>query len=152
MPSDFEQTLAATKRANLGHLLMRTARLFSDAGLARVNAAQDSALRPAHMQLFPHIDLLGTRQTTIAEKLGISKQAVGKLVADLESLGEVELVPDPTDRRARLVRFTEQGRRHILHGLSVLAQLEGELEDAISAERLDRLKEDLHAVMVALEG
>ena len=63
------------------------------------------AIRPAHTALFPHIDLSGTRQTALARRMGVSKQAVGQLVSELEQMGALERVPDPSDGRARLVRF-----------------------------------------------
>ncbi|MEO2006862.1 MAG: hypothetical protein ABGY41_22515, partial [Candidatus Poribacteria bacterium] len=37
--------------------------------------------------LFPHIDFEGIRLTVLAARLGISKQAVGQLVGELQSMG-----------------------------------------------------------------
>lgn len=152
MPDDFPHTLEATKQANLGHLLMKAARLVNELGIARVNDTLDLPMRAAHTRLFPHLDLEGTRQTTLAERIGISKQAVGQLIADLEAEGVVERVPDPSDRRARLVCFTQKGQQDILRGLAVLAQLEADLAKQLSAQQVDRLKGDLRDVLAVLES
>jgi len=152
MARDYASHLEDTKASNLGHLLLRTARLFNEAGLARVNARGETAYRPAHMQLFPHIDLDGTRQSVLADRVGISKQAIHQLVSDLETLGVVERVPDPADKRAKMVRFTLQGRADILRGLAVLAQLEADIAAQLSAETLAQLKDNLRGVLATLES
>lgn len=151
MAEPFDATLDATKHANLGHLLMKTARLVNEAGIARVNETLDLPMRAAHARVFPHLDLDGTRQTTLADRIGISKQAVGQIIADLEAQGIVERIPDPDDRRARLVRFTAQGQQDILRGLAVLAQLEADIAAKLSVAQVERLKADLRDVLAVLE-
>jgi DNA-binding MarR family transcriptional regulator len=64
------------------------------------------AIRPKHGAVFANIDREGTRTTTLAERAGMGKAAMGELVDELESLGYVERRPDPTDRRAKLVHPT----------------------------------------------
>ncbi|GAB2682561.1 MarR family winged helix-turn-helix transcriptional regulator [Kribbella swartbergensis] len=52
----------------------------------------------------------GSRLTDLAEQAQVTKQTASLLVAALEEEGLVERVPDPTDRRARLIRFTPKGQ------------------------------------------
>lgn len=145
--------LDRAKAASLGHLLFKSARLLNEIGVARVRRKFSlDALRPSHMQVLPHLDLEGTRATVLAQRMGITKQAVGQLLDDLEAMGMLERVPDPTDARARLVRFTEQGKAGIFEGLAVLAGVEAELVATVGAERLARMKEDLAVLLPVLEG
>ena len=88
----------------------------------------------------------------LARRVGISKQAVGQLVQDLEEMGVVQRQRDETDRRAWLVLFTPLGREALLHGLSVLKGLEREMRDAVGDRRVDRLIDDLTAVQGWLES
>jgi hypothetical protein len=53
-----------------------------------------------------------------------SKQAMAQLVAHLEEHGYVERVPDPHDRRAKLVRTTERGREVFAIARAFLADVE----------------------------
>ena len=53
----------------------------------------------------------GVRQTLIAERAGLTKQAVGQFVDELVKAGLVERFPDPEDGRARLIRYTQHGSR-----------------------------------------
>ena len=65
----------------------------------------------AQARLAARIGEHGSRLTDLAEQAQITKQSAGFLVDQLERAGYVERVPDRADARARLVRFTEQGRR-----------------------------------------
>lgn len=133
-------------------LLFRAARLVNERAIARIQAEGVSQLRPAHTQLFPHISDDGIRQTVLAERLGVTKQAIGPLIDDLEAERVVERVDDPADRRAKLVRWTPKGRRALRHGLGVLAELERELAREVGAKRLESLADTLEALIAAVSA
>ncbi len=146
MDDDVVERFDEAKRANVGQLLLKAARLLDERALARIRALPGAPeLRPAHTRLFPHISFEGIRATEIAERLGVTKQAVAPLVADLVRFGAVELVPDPRDGRARLIRWTPQGVQHMHHGLGVLAAFEGELRDVVGAQAMATLHQVLAA-------
>jgi DNA-binding MarR family transcriptional regulator len=131
-------------------LLFRASRLVNERAIARVQEAGGN-LRAAHTQLFPHITAEGVRLTELADKLGVTKQAIGPLVDDLEREGVVERVDDPTDRRAKRIRWTRKGQRALLHGLSVLAELERELAQQVGKARLAALADTCERVIAALD-
>jgi DNA-binding MarR family transcriptional regulator len=143
--------IEAAKRVSAGHLLLKAARLLNERATARVREASKVGFRTPHTALLPHIDFEGTRLTDLAARVGTSKQAVGELVAELEQMGLVRRDPDPADARARLVRFTAHGRRALLHGLSILSEIEAELAAEIGRARMDRLRADLGRLLAALE-
>jgi DNA-binding MarR family transcriptional regulator len=148
----FSQKLAADKRETTLQVLFKVARLLDERAIARVAQKQGAPrLRRSHTSLLPHLDLQGTRITDLAERLGISKQAVSQLVDDLEALGVVAREPDPDDARARRVVFTARGRTGLLEGLAVLRALEAELARAIGREHMQALRESLLAVHDHLE-
>ncbi len=147
-PAGLESALDAAKRASTGQLLMRCARLVNERGLARASTRFGLPLRASHTTLLPHIALAGTRQTELAERLGVSKQAVHQLVAELEGLGVVERVRDPADARATLVRFTPRGARSLLDGLAVLAEIDREIAGVLG----ERAAASLHAALTKLDA
>lgn len=130
-------------------LLFRAARLVNEAAIARIHGA-DGRLRIAHTTLFPHITTNGVRLTELADKLGVTKQAIGPLVDDLEREGFVERIDDPSDRRAKLIRWTRKGQRAMLRGLGVLAELEGELARDVGQARLAELGDACEQLIAAL--
>ncbi len=145
-PSDFE----AVKRASVAQLLMKCGRLINERGVEQLGDEMGvDTLRAAHTNLFPHIDMDGTRLTEIARRVGISKQAVGQLVDDLEEMGVVERIPDPKDGRAKLVRFLrEDGQPVLMRGMAVLGALEADMEAELGA----RAMKQLHRTLLALEA
>jgi DNA-binding MarR family transcriptional regulator len=144
------EALDRIKRASVGQLLLKGARLLDERALDRINRESPPprlTLRPSHTSLLPHIDQGGTRLTEIARRLGVSKQAAGQLVGDLEQLGLLERADDPQDGRAKLVRFTDLGRKAMHHGLSVLRGLEGGLERRLGRARMRELHQALAEVV-----
>lgn len=148
----FEQALQRAKHASTLQLWLRCARLLHEEALDRVRAASGhEGLRTSQLSIFPHLDLEGTRLGELARRMGISKQAVGELVDELEGFGVVERVPDPRDKRGRVVRLTEHGRRAMLHGLSILIELERELEAEVGPEAWAQLRATTLRVLARVE-
>ena len=147
------QALAQAKQASAGQLLLKAARLLDETAVARVNrAARSAALRPVHTKLFPHIDFEGTRLVAIAERLGVTKQAVSHWVSELAEMGVVELVADPDDGRAKRVRFTSRGVEAIHDGLGVIRGIEEELAARLGARRMAAFRETLADLVPTLEA
>lgn len=141
---------------SLGQLLLKAARLLDERAIARVNAdprrPPGVELRPAHTRLFPHIPFEGgIRTTDLAKTLGVTKQAVQPLIAELEAWEIVVQVPDPSDGRARLVRWTPAGIAAIQHGLAVLLGIEAEIAADLGPRRTDELRDALRRVVAILE-
>lgn len=132
-------------------LLFRAARLVNERAVAEMQRAGATTLRISHTALLPHITDAGVRQTELADKLGVTKQAIGPLVDDLVAEGIVERIADPTDARAKLVRWTAKGRRALRHGIGVLAQLEQELAHDVGARRFSELADTLERLIAAIE-
>ena len=148
----YVERLEQAKAASVAQVLFKCARLLNEQALARIEQAEGAPrIRPAHTTLFPHLDLAGTRLTELARRLGISKQAVGQLVDELEQMQVVERVPDPSDGRAKLIRFAKKPGTSLLDGLAHLRRLEDELGVAIGAPRMAALHDALGALLVVLE-
>jgi DNA-binding MarR family transcriptional regulator len=94
-----------------------------DAVRGALNNDRGSVLRSAHAQVFESLDPGGTRLTTLADRAQMSHQAMGELVAELVHHGYLERVPDPVDRRARLIRPTARGRAELARAAAQLRVL-----------------------------
>ncbi|QRP48800.1 MarR family winged helix-turn-helix transcriptional regulator [Amycolatopsis sp. FDAARGOS 1241] len=79
------------------------------AGINAATRACDPRTRAARATVFIHLEPGGIRLTRLAEKALMTSQAMGELVDDLERLGYLRREPDPADRRAKLIRFTNRG-------------------------------------------
>ena len=92
-----------------------------------VVAAGYDDLNPAHVGLFryPTVDRL--HPSEIAERMQITKQSVHDLLGHLEHHGYLVREPDPSNRRARIVRLTSKGRQLELEVRARARQAEEEI-------------------------
>src|SRR6185437_43214 len=98
----------------LGPLMIGALPIFIDhEGRRRVTAALHAQgfldFRPTYQEVFMLTRAEGSRITELAELAQVTRQSMSELVAELERRGYVERIPDPTDRRAVLVRRTARG-------------------------------------------
>lgn len=103
----------------------------------------------AQARVFQRLDRNGSRLTDLARASQTSKQAVAFLVGELEAGGYVERVPDPADRRARLILITPQGREAVAVALVEQRRVESEWEARLGPERMSDLRhalEDLREI------
>ena len=100
-------------------------------------------LRPAHARLMVFLGWEGSRITDIAKAQDVTKNAVGQLVTELEDLGYVERVPDPADGRAKIVRYTRNGRALIADAARIAERLDAEIEAIVGTRRLAQLRSTL---------
>jgi DNA-binding MarR family transcriptional regulator len=112
----------------------------------RLVEAGHSVIRPGHGCVFRFVDEGGSRLTDLAETAGLTKQAVGEVVADLERLGYVERAADPADGRAKVIRLTDLGADAQRTGLAIFRELERELGKRYGAERVAVLRELLEEI------
>src|SRR3954451_4149349 len=109
-----------------------------------------SDIRPTHGCVFRFVREDGMRLTELATLGGITKQSAGELVDDLVELGYVERIPDPADRRAKLICLTERGRDAQRFGYGLMAKLERRWEKRFGEERVTALRELLEEVAAEL--
>jgi DNA-binding MarR family transcriptional regulator len=138
--------------AAFGPVLFECARLLDEIAQAEVNRqAGRRELTPALVRLLPHLSRDGIRPTELARRIEVSKQAVGQALADLASRRLVELVPDPADGRARLVRLTASGAAAYDHGRGVLAFYAAALGVRLGTARVAALTEGLTDALAVLQ-
>lgn len=152
-PAEAARVLAEAKRAAGFELLLRVARRVDEVARARLTAEAGRVVATrSTLLLLPHLDLGGTRIVDLAARLGISKQAAHQRVQELVAEGMVALEPDPNDRRARRVVFTEHGVAAIRHGLGVLAGVERDVRAQVGDELIDALRVALAATLRAVDA
>ena len=102
--------------------------------LALSNLAARGSLSASHVHITRHLALEGSRLTDLAERAGMSKQAMGKLVEQCEAWGLVTRLDDPRDARARRIVFTPIGLAWLQAFHQAVAQAEAELRAAVGNE------------------
>jgi DNA-binding MarR family transcriptional regulator len=134
-----------SEQTNLARLLLERFRWFDQALLSSLHERLGVELTSAQSLLFASLPFDGARQSDLARRLGVSRQAVNELVRGLEQQGLVEVVPDPESGRSKLVRPTRRGRESIEVALQTFAGLEDELRSRIGDRSVDQLRRALAA-------
>lgn len=130
---------------NLGLLLFIPYRYMESAVLDTLRAhGHDLPLNQA--RVFQRIDPDGSRLGELAKAAQLSKQTVGSIVDQLEAAGYVRRIPDPADRRARLVAVTPKGEELVKLGVPVINRIEAEWEAELGPTRMRQLRRSLAAL------
>lgn len=103
-------------------------------------------IRPTHGCVFRFVKEDGMRLTTLADLAGMTKQSVGEIVDDLVARGYVKRVPDPEDRRAKLICLTARGEEAQARGFALFAEVEKRWTRRYGAERVAQMRELLEEI------
>lgn len=103
--------------------------------------------KPNHSAVFSQIRPEGSRLTDLAVGANITPQSMGQIVDELEELGYVVRMPDPTDRRAKLIRLTERGEQCVKQGTVVIQGIEERLHALLGADDYARLRDILGRIL-----
>lgn len=136
------QAFVKAEGETLGRLLFWAERRVLEDTLSRV-ADDGGGLTLAQISLMQQLCLGNSRLTDLARRMGMTKQAVGQIVDDLEQKGIVRRTPDPTDKRAKLIGHTSKGFALIGRLIDATLTAEREIARDIGRKELASLKATL---------
>jgi DNA-binding MarR family transcriptional regulator len=130
----------------IGELLREVRAALIDGVGQRVSAAGFDDVRANHDCVFSYLRPEGTRLAELATQSRIAPQSIVWHVDQLERLGYVERVPDPSDRRAKLIRPTKTGLAYMTSARDALADIEHKWVSSLGTNRLTKLRDTLRAI------
>ncbi len=131
--------IASLKREgeqSLARGLLHIYRVFNATTQRKYAERGYAGLTTAHTLLIANIDLEGTRSVVLAERMGMTKQFAGRLVAELRAGGYVTVEVDPTDGRATLVKASAAGWQYLADACEIRDEIEQSFEAVLGAERM----------------
>jgi DNA-binding MarR family transcriptional regulator len=137
---------------NLGLLMFIPYRAMEREVLDALAEAGFDDVTLAQARVFQRINPDGSRLTELAERSGLTKQAVSEVIPELEELGYVTREPDPRDKRAKIVKLTAKGRQATLTGRRLFAEIEAEWAEQFGDELLAALREAAERIAAAERG
>jgi DNA-binding MarR family transcriptional regulator len=146
IPSLPKHSPLKTREMLIGALLRVPAQAIHRRIIKELNAAGFDQLSMPHMAVlqFPGPD--GVRPGTLADRAGMSKQAMNQLLRSLESLGYVVRSDAPDEGRARIIRFTKRGRAAYSKVHDILRDIEREWSAELGPKDFAQLKQLLSRV------
>ena len=130
---------------NVARSLMVISRAHTAAVTARLAQRGYDDFPFASASLLWLMDEGGTRSTVLAQRAGVTKQAMSQLVRLMERQGYLEQVPDPTDTRAKVVRMTARGEAVKTACVKVREELNRTISRALGTDAAERLAANLDA-------
>lgn len=97
-------------------------------------------LRSSQVRLLSLTPAEGMRVTDLAERVGMTKQALGEFANALEEKGLLESLRDPADRRVRILRPTAAGRRVVRDAEKQIAAAEEEWRERLGSRKWEQLR------------
>ncbi len=130
-----------SKEMLIGALLRVPAQAIHRRIIVGLNAAGFGDLRVPHMAVLQFPGPEGMRPGVLAERAGVSKQAMNQLLGSLERLGYITRSDTPDEGRARIVRFTKRGHAAWAKAHEILREIEREWTAGLGPRDFARLKE-----------
>jgi DNA-binding MarR family transcriptional regulator len=138
-----KQKISSPARAQemlIGALLRVPAQAIHRRLIRELNAAGFEELRVPHMAVLQYPGPDGVRPSTLAERAGMSKQAMNQLLGSLEDLGYIVRSNVPDEGRARIIHFTPRGHAAYAKIHEILRDIEREWSAELGPRRFVQLK------------
>lgn len=129
-----------------GYMMMGLMRAFYwfDEGLqASLKKRGWQSISRSQSIMFANIALGIRRPADLARNLGVTRQAVSKMLQEMAEQDLVVIEPDPEDRRAQLVSFSEKSTRLRADALDILGKLEEQLGSILGKNEIEALTRSL---------
>jgi DNA-binding MarR family transcriptional regulator len=103
-------------------------------------------MTPSHSALLRNLGEDGARPSELAAHAGVTRQAITKLVDELERLDLVRRDPDPDDGRGVIIRYTDRGRAGVAIARKRVLALERDYAAQVGAERWAEVRSTLETL------
>jgi DNA-binding MarR family transcriptional regulator len=129
------------------NILLRNAHTAIDLAV-RAELAQHgfADIAPSQFALLRNLGEDGSRPSELAARAGVTRQAITKIVDELEQLDLVRRAPDPDDGRGVIVRYTDRGLAGLELARKRALELEHEYATRVGAHRWAELRATLEAL------
>jgi DNA-binding MarR family transcriptional regulator len=152
--------MALVTDVHIARLLLRAVRAVQATYIERLQQRGHPGLRTGHIPVLAGLDPEatgagagtaggnpGTRITDLANRAGMTRQMMGRLVRELETLGYLTTAAHPDDHRAVVVTMTERGHAIRAEAADVIAELEADYSVLLHDPDLAGLKGALQAII-----
>jgi DNA-binding MarR family transcriptional regulator len=128
------------RNSKMYRALTRTLRVYNKRLVTALHEQGFEDFSPAFPQILSNLDTEGTRINVLAVRAGVTRQAAGQLVAEIERCGYVERHDAPEDARATVVRFTARGRKLLATVLALVEKEEAAFARVLGADHFERVR------------
>ena len=148
--------MALVTDVHIARLLLRAVRAVQSTYIERLQQRGHPGLRTGHIPVLAGLNPgpgdggtegAGTRITDLANRAGMTRQMMGRLVRELEALGYLATATHPDDQRAVVVTMTERGHAIRTEAAAVITELEADYAVLLNDPDLVSLKGALQSII-----
>ncbi len=139
--------LCENNKHNFGRILSHLKRSFDEWALAHLSKEGYPEVKMGYMPFLMNIDIEGTTNNALAQKLRVSKQAMSKTLKELETLNLIAANPNPNDARSSIIVLTNYGMQMVIHTRKQLDSLTKEYIKVIGKKKYNNMIESLITII-----
>jgi DNA-binding MarR family transcriptional regulator len=131
------------KEQSWGKILAHLKRQFDAWAIAELIKKGYDDFKMAYMPLLMNIHPEGITNNELAKKARVTKQAMSKVVKELDEYGYIKTEVDGSDKRSSIIFLTAKGKRLVLSARNRLYDMEKEYEELLGKNNFHQLKQQL---------
>jgi len=141
----------STKAKLFGKLLSKTYRYMSEIAGEYLEGIGYKNFRIGHVVALIHIDLEGTNINNLSNRACVTKQAMSKLIKELQAEGYVTVEKDHTDARALIVKHSDKGVQALVDWKRCMEHVNEKFKEVLGGNKLELLREILFELVTHYE-
>lgn len=146
-----EVAFRAYRNTRLYRSVSRVMREYNRVLVARLHEGGFTDFTPAYPALLSNLDTAGTRIGVLAQRAGVTRQAAGQLLREIERKGYVELRAARDDARATTVHFTARGRRMLATVVVIVNEMEAGFRELFDDGEYEWIAEGMMIIADAMD-
>ncbi len=142
---------ARQRAANLRQRLLRASRVINLEIVNGLHLHGFVELSSTHTALLSNLDLDGSNLTDIAQRAGMTKQAMGRLADELIDLNYIMRSRSEADKRAIKLSFTPAGIKLMNQSFIIMQEIETRCVTRLGEDRFNNLLGSLNEIVSEFE-
>jgi len=136
---------------NLSQLLSELNKDFDQRTLKKCHERGHTKIRLSHFSLFSNLGYGTARLTELADRAKITQQAMGKVVKEMENIGYVSRCEDHTDKRAKIIKLTDNGEKLVNDSVEIVDEIINEYTQQMGEDGVHQLESVLRQSISAIK-
>jgi DNA-binding MarR family transcriptional regulator len=120
--------------------LFRTLRVYTRRIVEGLRARGFADFSAGFAPLLSNLDVEGTRVGVLAKRAGVTRQAAGQLLREIERCGYVQRRPAADDARAMVITFTPRGRKLLRAVFTLVEEIERDFAAQLEPGKFEQLR------------
>jgi DNA-binding MarR family transcriptional regulator len=131
-----------------GKVIAHLRKQFEHWATGRLAQKGFKGFKMVYMPVIMNIDLEGTNNNDLAKRAQVTKQAMSKVVKELQHMGYITSKTDPNDKRSTIFMLTAKGKNFIQGARDSVAELMEEYRSVLGKKNFD---ETLHNLLALIQ-